>query len=360
VCASTVQIKEISMLYRNVCLETFACELPPNVLTSAELEAQLCPAYGRLRLPEGRLELMTGIRERRLWDRDMLPSAASTLAGRKALAQADVAPEAVDCLLHCSVSRDSVEPASSTAVHHALNLRGEALNFDISNACLGVLSGMITAANMIELGQINTALIVSGENSRPLLETTVRVLNADQSLTRKSIKPYFASLTIGSCATAVLLTHRSVSRAGHRFLGGAYYCNTAGSHLCQGDSSGGMTGGSEVMMATDSEELLLRGVEVAEKTWNMTKRELGWTNQSPDLVCTHQVGKAHRDLLFKSLQLQVEKNVSTFEFLGNCGSASLPATVALAAEQGRLKSGDLLAMLGIGSGINSTMLAVEW
>ena len=55
------------MRYQNVCIETFAHTLPDEVVTSAQIESRLEPLYTRLRLPEGRLELMTGIAERRFW-----------------------------------------------------------------------------------------------------------------------------------------------------------------------------------------------------------------------------------------------------------------------------------------------------
>ena len=55
------------MRYSRVCLHEFGYQLPPIELSSAEIEAQLRPLYERLRLPAGRLELMTGIRTRRLW-----------------------------------------------------------------------------------------------------------------------------------------------------------------------------------------------------------------------------------------------------------------------------------------------------
>jgi 3-oxoacyl-[acyl-carrier-protein] synthase-3 len=72
------------------------------------------------------------------------------------------------------------------------------------------------------------------------------------------------------------------------------------------------------------------------------------------------VGTAHRKLLFEQLGLSESIDYSTFETLGNTGAAALPLTMALADEAGRFKSGDRLAMLGIGSGINCQMIGVNW
>ena len=73
------------MRFDHVCLESIAVALPGEVWTSAQLEEQLRPLYERLRLPFGRLELMTGIRERRVWPDGTLPSDASAAAGRAVL-----------------------------------------------------------------------------------------------------------------------------------------------------------------------------------------------------------------------------------------------------------------------------------
>ena len=62
------------MLFENVCLESFGYTLPTEIVTSAQIEARLQPLYERLRLPAGRLELITGVQERRFWAPGTLPS----------------------------------------------------------------------------------------------------------------------------------------------------------------------------------------------------------------------------------------------------------------------------------------------
>jgi len=99
--------------YLHVCLEAFGYALPETAVSSVEIERELSPVYERFGLHEGRLELMTGIRERRFWDEDRLPSDGSTQAGRGALVKSGVKAEQIECLLHTSVSRDCLEPATA-------------------------------------------------------------------------------------------------------------------------------------------------------------------------------------------------------------------------------------------------------
>ena len=348
------------MRFAKTCLEAIGYALPENVVSSTELEQRLAPLYERLHLPEGRLELMSGIVTRRFWKPGTLPSVASARAGEVALAKAGVAPAEVQCLIHCSVSRDFVEPATSTAVHRLLGLGHHCLNFDISNACLGMASGVLMLANMIELGQIDTGLAVCGENAGPLVENTVERLNADLTLTRRSVKDQFASLTIGSCAAAIVVRAQSRSRTGHRLLAAANWSDTSANELCQGDANGGMVDGSAPLMATDSQALLHAGVEAARHMWEILQAESGWVAATPDVICTHQVGKAHSRLLFETLGLSPDKDFVTYPMLGTCGSASWPVTCAMAEEQGVLHEGANLALLGIGSGLNCTGMAVKW
>jgi len=73
------------MRFSNVCVEAVACHLPENTVTSEDLENRMGPLYERLKLPVGRLELMSGIRERRFWDEGVLPSEVGAIAGEKAI-----------------------------------------------------------------------------------------------------------------------------------------------------------------------------------------------------------------------------------------------------------------------------------
>ncbi|MEX2044467.1 MAG: 3-oxoacyl-ACP synthase III [Opitutus sp.] len=341
------------MKFENVCVESIAVALPDEIWTSARIEERLRPLYERLKLPGGRLELMTGIRERRMWPAGTRPSDASAAAGRAVLGKSGLSAAQVELFIHAAVSRDMLEPATASFAHRKIGLPATAQIFDVSNACLGFLNSLTIAASMIEAGQIRCAMIAAGENAQPLVEQTLRTL-LEQPLTRNEIKPYFANLTIGSGAVAAMICHKSLVKGrAHRLLGGVARAATEHSELCQGDTYGT----ESLAMQTEAEALLLAGVALARDTWLDFTSEQG--GDFARFIC-HQVGSAHRRKLYETLGLDVARDFSTFETLGNTGSVALPATLSAAIDAGAVRDGDRVGLLGIGSGLNCQMLALEW
>jgi len=346
------------MKFARVFIESVAHALPEHVVTSLELEQRLTPCYQRLGFHLGRIELMTGIRERRHFEPGTRPSAVAIQAGEAALERAGIAREHIGALIFASVCRDFMEPATATVVHRGLGLTASCTPFDLSNACLGFGNAMLAAANMLELGQVEAALIVAGEDGGPLVEATIRRLNEDPSISRKSSKLSFASLTIGSGAAAIVMAREGVAKHGHRLLGGWQLADTRANQLCHG----GMVaaGGAGPLMETDSETLMQEGVKLAQRVWADTRAELGWSNADVDRVFTHQVGVMHRKLLFEKLELDPSKDYPTVETLGNIGSVSLPLSLSRGLDDGVVQAGHRVALLGIGSGLVCLNMGVSW
>merc|ERR1712005_6238 len=105
---------------------------------------------------------------------------------------------------------------------------------------------------------------------------------------------------------------------------------------------------------------MAEGIKTGAACFNRFKETLHWSQNDIDRSICHQVGTAHRKLMLESLNLRPETDFATLEYLGNTGSAALPTTLALGLEYGHVNKGDQLALLGIGSGINSVMLGVDW
>ena len=234
------------------------------------------------------------------------------------------------------------------------------LVYDLSNACLDVANGVIELAGMIELVWIASGVALSGENGGPLVEATIQALIEDDSITRRSFKDSFASLTIGSGAVAILVAHEDLAPDGHRVVGAAARADTSANDLCRGDIDMGMGSGSRPLMRTGSEELKEVGTALAAETWAEASATLGWTGDDITRFFCHQVGTAHSRLMYERCGLDREKDFSTYEFLGNMGTASWPITMAIGAERGMIERGQKAMVMGIGSGVNCVMLGLEW
>jgi 3-oxoacyl-[acyl-carrier-protein] synthase-3 len=220
---------------------------------------------------------------------------------------------------------------------------------------------MVTLSNMIELGQVKAGIGAGCESSKRIIDTTINKLLNDPDITRDKLKLAFATLTLGSGAVAVVLTHPSLSQDSHRLLGGVTRTSSQHNDLCRIEADASFLDLDELPdMRTDYEGVLKNGLRLAPATWEATKQELGWNNSDVDRFFTHQVSAVHSKLLFKTLGLDNTKDFSTVEYLGNIGSVSLPITMAIGIDQGRLDPGDKVAMLGIGSGIVCLMQGLEW
>src|SRR5690625_6251922 len=89
------------------------------------------------------------------------------------MAKAGIMRDQVGLLINASVSRQHLEPAVSTSIHHALGMPSSCMNFDITNACLGFVNAMTMAAGMIDAGQTKYALIVGAEDVEKVQRGTI-------------------------------------------------------------------------------------------------------------------------------------------------------------------------------------------
>ena len=346
------------MQYSRVSIDAFGYELPPNVVTSDDLENRLEPVYEALRFQKGQLEAITGIRERRFWNPDFNMHTGAIQAARKALEASRINPDDIGMLIYGGVCRDNLEPATACAVADGLDLEPATQIYDVSNACLGILNGMVQTANAIELGQIKAGLIVSCESARQIIDITIdRLLKTkDMEVFKKTV----ATLTGGSGAVAVLMTDSALSGSGHRVLGGAARSAARHHRLCVWGPDTGIPASGLHRMETDSVSVLQHGVPLGIETFNDLRSELNWTEDQPDKIICHQVGATHQRNILDAIGIPTDRDFTTFKFLGNIGTVSLPITAAIADEREFLLPGDRVGFLGIGSGLNCLMLGIEW
>jgi 3-oxoacyl-[acyl-carrier-protein] synthase-3 len=348
----------LNMRWLDVCIDAMGYELAPNVITSKNLEKRLTPLYEALHLQPGQLEALTGIRERRFWDQGVSVADVAVLAGKKALANSSIPPEEIGMLIYGGVCRDNLEPATACKVAYELGISSKSTIFDLSNACLGILNGMVQVANAISLGQIRAGLILSAESSRQIVESTIERMLTSGDM--ETFKETIATLTGGSGAVAVLLTHKDDSKNGHMLIGGAVRNATVHHGLCTWGPDSGIPASMPLIMRTDSVHVLKHGVTLGMATFTDFRQNLELAPHEPDKIICHQVGSAHQKTILRCLGIDPKKDFVTYPYLGNIGTVSLPITAAIAEERGFLSKGDLVGFLGIGSGLNCIMLGVRW
>ena len=338
------------MRFENVSILSVASVEAPHRIASTELEARLAPFLRRIGIAPGVIASLSGVVARRFWDEGTPPSEVAARAAEIALGRSGIDRDRVGLLVNTSVSRDYVEPSTACLVHGKLALGAHCLNFDVANACLGFINGMDLVAQSIERGVIDYGLVVDGESSRFVVDKTIERLNATGDA--RAFADHFATLTLGSGAAAMVLARSDLAHGpAHRYVGSVSLAATEHSHLCRGQVDG---------MITDGQRLLQAGLELAQRTFELARRELGWTADALDEIAIHQVSRQHTDKLAERLGIDPSRIHAIFPELGNVGPASIPLVLTQAEELGRLRRGQRVALMGIGSGLNCAMAEVVW
>src|SRR5699024_2498148 len=151
--------------HSNVALLGLTETLAPNDVTSQEFDEPLADTLSSLGLPQGLLQRVAGVYARRNWDQPHQFADGAITAGSRRLSGSGVPGEPTGLMVSTAVTREHLEPSAAVGVHAGIGLGPQAMNSDIANACRGFVNGMTLAANMIDAGQIEYALIIAGEGA---------------------------------------------------------------------------------------------------------------------------------------------------------------------------------------------------
>ncbi|CTP85004.1 3-oxoacyl-ACP synthase III [Xanthomonas sp. GW] len=338
------------MLFNNVSIAGLAHIDAPHTLTSKQINERLQPTYDRLGIRTDVLGDVAGIHARRMWDADMQASDAATLAARKAMTDAGITAGQVGLLVNTSVSRDYLEPSTASIVSGNLGVGEECVTFDVANACLAFINGMDIAARMIERGEVDYALVVDGETANLVYEKTLERMTSPD-VTAQEFRDELAALTLGCGAAAMVMARAELVPDAPRYRGGVTRSATEWNTLCRGNLD---------RMVTDTRMLLIEGLKLAQKTFVAAMQALGWAVDELDQFVIHQVSLPHTQAFIKNFGIDPKKVMTIFGEHGNIGPASVPIVLSKLRELGRLKKGDRIALMGIGSGLNCSMAEVVW
>ena len=294
-------------------------------------------------------------------------SAGAALAAERALDKAGLSPSDVEMLVYGAVCREDFEPATACHVAARLgSLADHATVYDVSNACLGVMTGMVQVASAIELGPHHVRPRRPRARARADINEVAlaRLLKAP---TMENFLGSVATFTGGSGAIAVLLTRDDAHAGIARLLGGTSCAAPEHHELCRwGIEPHALANAPDDDPAlrefarTDSAGVLKHGVALGQRTWSRFLETLKWRARDVDKTICHQIGAAHQQTMLEVLGRDSASDYATYKHLGNMGTVALPMATALAHERDWLEVGDKVGLLGIGSGLNCTMLGAEW
>ncbi|RKH38184.1 beta-ketoacyl-ACP synthase III [Corallococcus sicarius] len=318
---------------------------PSRVLTNQDLEQLVDTSDAWIRE-------RTGIQERRQAAPDEATSDLAVQASRQALEMAGVSPEDVDLIVVGTVTPDMPMPSCAALVQAKLGAR-RAFAFDVSAACAGALYALSVADQFVRTGQVKRALVVGADVLSRTVDWTDRntcVLFGDGA----------GALVLGADSEPGAMAPRGILSTHLRTDG------SLADLLCIPG------GGSRTPVTADNvdaklHKLKMNGKEVfrfaVRALVESTQTSLGAHGMTPgqvDHVIAHQANLRILEAVLERLEIPREKCWLNLHKYGNTSSASLPMSLDEAWRAGRLKRGDVIAMMAIGAGMAWGSAVVRW
>lgn len=304
--------------------------VPENIVTNNDLR-------DRVGADSDWIERRTGILERRHVAPGQATSDLACEAARRAFKNANVDPSEVDLLVVGTFTPDYLCPSTACLVQDKLGLDVPA--FDVSAACSGFLYALVTAAQYVATGNSQMALVIGADTNSKIVDPS-----------EKKIFPLF-----GDGAGAVLLAKGDAHQGLLCYQMGA---DGSGGPLLEIPAGGTKERLSPESMAAGRQYLQMDGrnvfkwaVRVVEDTVNLVLAKSGLTADEVSLFCFHQANVRILDHAVQALGIPQEKVFNNLTKYGNTSAASVPLALNEAAEQGRIRPGDVVLMCGFGAGL---------
>ncbi|WNG46299.1 ketoacyl-ACP synthase III [Archangium minus] len=314
---------------------------PEKVLTNADLEKIVDTT-------DEWITERTGIRKRRVAAPGETTSDMAVQAARRALEMAGVRPEEVGLIVVGTVTPDMPMPSCAAVVQAKLGAKN-AFAFDVSAACSGSLYALTVADQFIRTGQVKRALVIGAE----MLSRTVNWEDRN------------TCVLFGDAAGAMVIAPTDDAERG--LLSTHLYTDGSFAEILCIPGGGTSRPPCEEMLKEKLHTLHMNGREVfkfavralADSTHTALKAN-GLSVRDVDHVISHQANIRILEAVLQRLELPVDKCWLNLHEYGNTSSASLPMTLDEANRAGRLKQGDVVAMMAIGAGMTWGSAVMRW
>jgi 3-oxoacyl-[acyl-carrier-protein] synthase III len=304
---------------------------PPRVVPNAELESLVDTNDEWIRT-------RTGIRERRLADRETGAADMAAAAGKIALERAGLTAEDVDLILLSTATPDRLLPSTACDVQALLGARNAGA-YDYATACSGFLYGLSMAEAHIVAEQAETVLVIATEKMSSIVDWT------DRS----------TCVLFGDGAGAAVV--QKANGDGRGILSGFMKSDGTLAELLWRPGGGTRMPLDIQVLDERSHYVKMAGPEVFKsavrsmcEAAGSAMSRAGVTADDIDLLVPHQANIRIIEATAKYAGMSMEKVFVNVDRYGNMSSASIPVALDEAKEQGRLKDGDLVLMVAFGAG----------
>jgi 3-oxoacyl-[acyl-carrier-protein] synthase-3 len=325
---------------RNAAIVSTGMYVPDRIMTNADLEKLV-------KTSNEWIVTRTGIRERRIAAPEQATSDLAAEAGKRALERAGLKPGDLDLIIVASLSPDFLTPSSACVMQAKIGAKGVAA-LDISAACSGFVYGLSLARGAIVSGEAETVLLVGAEVTSKFMDWNDRA----------------NCVLFGDAAGAVVL---QPSNDGRGILGTTLGADGSMAPLIAIEAGGSRHPASAETVENKMHALRVRGGEVFKagvQTMAQSVRDVlakcGLAMNDLALLIPHQANQRILTAVAKSLDLSMEKVFMNLEKYGNTSAATIPVALYEAAEQGRLKPGDLACVVAFGGGITWGAAVIRW
>jgi 3-oxoacyl-[acyl-carrier-protein] synthase-3 len=289
----------------------------------------------------------TGIRERRIAAREQATSDLAYEASVQALKSAGISADELDLIIVATITPDMFFPSTACLLQEKLGAK-KAAAFDLSAACSGFIYGLANATGFIKMGMYRHVLVVGAECLSRITDYTDRN----------------TSILFGDGAGAVVLGEVPEGRGFKSFKLGA---DGSGGELLKISGGGSRLPSTEQSVNERRHYIEMNGRDVfkfAVRVMGSAAEEAlasaGYEKSDIDLLIPHQANIRIIQSALERLELSEDKAMINLDRYGNVSAASIPLALAEAVEQGRVKEGDCLVLVGFGGGLTWGASVLVW
>jgi len=332
----------------NATITNISKYIPERYQTSSEIEQLIRQASPTLKVPEGIVEILTSIKGRPVASEEEYPSVLAVKASKLVLDKAGLKPSDIDLILFASAGQDILEPATGNIVQDLLGATCPII--DVKNACNSFLNGLEVARAFILSGQYNRILVATGETPSKISQYAFP--------DRAAFRDGFIGLTLGDAGAAAIV-EKSDDAEGIYFS----HFTTQGKNWELATLPGGGArhpfGDEFTRFKGDGTKLKDKFIEINKSLIDNALASVSKTYDDFAQIYIHQVSHPFLVETIEKIGAPMDKVFVTVKDYGNLVSASLPTAISLSLDQGKIKKGDHVLVLGLASGISVAIMMIE-